>query len=324
VNLPWLAPAMDQLRRARSEQRLPNAILLHESPGVGGAVVAEFFAKLLLCTQATPACGQCAGCRRVERNAHPDYIVVPPDPELKAGQITVDQIRELSAQLALSSYEGRGTSVLITPADALNRNAANALLKTLEEPRADAHLVLLTATPSRLPATVRSRCQKLRLPAPTRDQALQWLHAEGNPRTDWVAVLDVLGIAPLEALHCDAGKLVALRNDTRQWLREAVRGRVDVVRAADQWAKADLPLRLRCIENHLTTCVLGPLAPAPAGSELRAATHLPSAAFDINIAPALRLLDDVRELQRLLSTPISKPLAMERQLWRINAAAAHS
>lgn len=311
--LPWLQAPMESLRTARVAGRLPPALLIHEAPGTGGVQLAIFFAQLLLCTGTPPACGHCNACRRVLSGEHPDFIRIGPDPESKLGQITVDQIRDLSAQLALSSYEGQGSCVLIEPAHALNRNAANALLKTLEEPRRDAHLLLLTTNPSLLPATVRSRCQKLPLRAPTAEQALSWLTTrQPQDRAHWPAVLEILGVAPLEALQADVPRLVAMRQEILQLLKEAGTGRIDVIRAAEAWAKDDLALRLRCIENCLTGHVLA----------MRAGARLQDGGLDINIARSLRMLDDVRVLQGRLATSLNKPLAVEDLLWRLGRAGA--
>jgi DNA polymerase-3 subunit delta' len=243
---------------------------------------------------------------------HPDFIALNPDPESKLGQITVDQVRAVSEQLSLSSYEGRGTCVVIEPAHALNRNASNALLKTLEEPRRDAHLVLVTSSPSLLPATVRSRCLRLSLPIPDRDQVLTWLSTEQpQHRAQWPAVLEVLGVAPLEAARADVSRLLTLRDEMLRVLEGAAAGRIDVLRVADTWAKDDLALRLTCIENCLTARVLA----------MRAGARLQDGGLDINIGPALRILDDVRRLQGQLATSLNKPLAVEDQLWRINMRA---
>jgi DNA polymerase III subunit delta' len=309
--LPWLEPAAQRLQGAFDAGRLPSALLIHEAPGVGAMALAVRFAQLRLCAGARPPCGECTHCRRVASGEHPDFMLVGPDPESKLGQISVDQIRELSRHLALSSYEGRGTVVVVQPADALNRNAANALLKTLEEPRADAHLILLTSAPSLLPATIRSRCQKLAVPAPGRDATLAWLN-ERKPahRADWPAVLDVVGVAPLAALAADVGHLLALREDVLGALAAAAQGRLDVIRTAESWARDDLPLRLACIENCLTGQLLA----------MRAGTRLQAGHLDINIVQALRLLDDLRELAGQLATSLSKPLQLERQLWRLSRA----
>jgi DNA polymerase-3 subunit delta' len=311
-SLPWLVPAQDQLQAARRAGRTPHGLLIHEAPGTGGSLLATWFAQLILCTGESVPCGQCASCRRVVSREHPDFIALNPDPESKLGQITVDQVRAVSEQLSLSSYEGRGTCVVIEPAHALNRNASNALLKTLEEPRRDAHLVLVTSSPSLLPATVRSRCLRLSLPIPDRDQVLTWLSTEQpQHRAQWPAVLEVLGVAPLEAARADVSRLLTLRDEMLRVLEGAAAGRIDVLRVADTWAKDDLALRLTCIENCLTARVLA----------MRAGARLQDGGLDINIGPALRILDDVRRLQGQLATSLNKPLAVEDQLWRINMRA---
>jgi DNA polymerase-3 subunit delta' len=317
---PWLDKAAAQLQRAHANQRMPHALLLHEAPGAGGELFATWAAQLLLCTGATPACGQCRSCQRVARNEHPDYRIIVPDPELKLGQITVDQVRDLGAGLALSSHEGAGTCVLIKPAHALNRFSANALLKTLEEPRPGVLLILLTSSPSLLPATLRSRCLRLRLPAPDRESALVWLQAQRPAgREAWSAALDVLGVAPLEALGSDLEQLQGIRADVLAVLQDARQGRVDVVRTAAHWSKDDLGLRLRCIENCLTGWVLHAPGSRTGAPELRAGAQLQTGGLDINIRSALGLVAGVRELQRQLGTPLNKPLALERYFWLLNS-----
>jgi DNA polymerase III subunit delta' len=308
---PWLEPSANRLRAARAAGRLPSALLIHEAPGTGGMELALLAARLQLCSGETPACGRCNSCRRVNQREHPDFSVVVPDPELKLGQISVDQVRALSVQLTLSSYEGRGTVTVLVPADALNRNAANALLKTLEEPRPDAVLILLTTSPSLLPATIRSRCQKLSIAVPDRAAAVAWLSAQQPAhKADWPAVLDVLGTAPVEALAADVRQILGIRADVLQLLTDARRGRIDVVRVAESWAKDELPLRLRGIENCLASRVLA----ADSGARLQDGTA------DMNIRTALGLLRDVGELQRQLATSLNKPLALERHLWQQNRA----
>lgn len=308
---PWLEPAAERLRKARAAGRLPPALLIHEAPGTGGMDLAVHAAQLQLCNGPTPACGTCNSCRRVVQREHPDFIVVGPDPDLKLEVISVDQVRGISGQLTLSSYEGKGTVVVFQPADTMNRNAANALLKTLEESRPDAIVVLVTTAPSLLPATVRSRCQKLAVPAPDRDAALAWLTAQKPAhKADWPAVLDVLGVAPVEALAADVRQILGIRADVLRLLDDARQGRIDVIRTAEAWAKDELPLRLRGIENCLTGRILA----------MRPGALLQDGALDINIGPALGLLDDLRELQRQLATSLNKPLALERHLWTMNRA----
>jgi len=309
---PWLEPAAARLAAARAAGRLPPALLLHAAPGIGAPVLLRHFAQLRFCTDANPPCGRCSQCRRVATGEHPDFAIIGPDAESRLGQISVDQVRDLAAQLALSSYEGRGTVVALVPADALNRNAANALLKTLEEPRADAHLLLLTTIPSLLPATIRSRCQRLSVPAPDRTAALDFLAAEKPAhRQDWPAVLEMLGIAPLEALEADVPHLLSIRADIRRLLADAQRGRIDVIRTAEGWARDELPLRLRGLENCLTAELLA----GGTGSQGNPA--------GIGVAGTLRLLQELGELQRQLAgAALNRPLALERQFWRLDSAGA--
>lgn len=312
TNWPWLESAAARLRGARAAGRLPPALLIHEAPGTGARELATLFAQLRFCAEPDAPCGRCSHCRRVAQGEHPDFVIVSPDEKSKLGQITVDQTREIAQQLALSSYEGRGTVLLIQPADAMNRNAANALLKTLEEPRPDAHLVLITTNPSLLPATIRSRCQKLVVPAPDRATALAWLQGQAPAhRNDWPAVLEVLGPAPLQALQADVGQLLAIRRDIERLLEEAHQGRLDVIRVAHAWAGEDLHLRLAGLENCLTDRLL----------TMRADSRLPAAVPDINMAPTLRLLAELGELRRQLAgAALNKPLAVERALWRLTQA----
>jgi DNA polymerase-3 subunit delta' len=200
--------------------------------------------------------------------------------------------------------------LVIQPADAMNRNAANALLKTLEEPRPDAHLVLVTTLPSLLPATIRSRCQKLSVAPPDRASAVAWLTAQRpERRAEWPVVLEVLGTAPLQALEVDVDRVLVIRAEIERLLQSAAQGRIDVIRVAHGWAGEELPLRLAGLENCLTERILA----------MRGESRLPAAIHDINTASALRLLADLGELRRQLAgAALNRPLAMERQLWKLH------
>jgi DNA polymerase-3 subunit delta' len=234
--------------------------------------------------------------------------------------IRVEQIRELSEQLALTAHGGAATVAVLQPADAMNAFAANALLKTLEEPRPGTTLILVTAVPSRLPATLLSRCQRLRVRAPQRAEALAWLTAQRGAQ-DWDAVLDVIGNAPLQAVSLDPGEVARLRQETLTALRAARNGELDIAATAERWARGEhLELRLACIENWLTCRIdawaAGAGAGADSGDEMRNSTHLSYPADAANMAPLLRLLDAVYELRRLALTAINRSLAVEQLLWQ--------
>src|SRR6185437_1388267 len=248
---PWLAGPLAHLRRARSAGRFPAALLIQDQPGAGGAALARFAVRLALCRSAQPPCGQCRDCRQLAAAQHPDYLHVAPMEESR--QIRVEQIRELAELLALSAHAGAATVALSEPADAMNANAANALLKTLEEPRAGVSLLLVTAVPSRLAATILSRCQRLLVPRPSRAASLAWLTRQAGAGP-WEAVLEVIGNAPFDALSLEAAQVARLGVETHAALADLAAGRLDVARTAEAWGRADsLELRLTCLENWLTS-----------------------------------------------------------------------
>ena len=306
---PWLTGPLAQLRRARAAGRFPAALLIQEQRGAGGAALADFAVRLALCRSGEPPCGQCRDCRLLTASQHPDYLAVGPLEDSR--QIRVEQIRELAEQLALSAHGGGATVALIAPADAMNANAANALLKTLEEPRAGVSLLLLTALPSRLAPTILSRCQRLVVPRPSREQSLAWLarRAGSGP---WEAVLDVIGNAPFDALALEARQVARLGAETHAALADLLAGRLDVARTAEAWGRAEsLELRLICLENWLTSRIDSAARRTGQARELRSGAHLSEAASDLNMARLLRVLDALHDLRRLRLTAINRPLALE-------------
>jgi DNA polymerase-3 subunit delta' len=310
---PWLTPPFEQLRRARAAGRLPPALLIHQDRGSGGELLARCAAQLALCSAEPAPCGVCRNCRLFQASQHPDFYVLTPLEDSK--QIRVEQVRELSEQLALTSHGGEVTVALITPADTMNANAANALLKTLEEPRPGVLLILLTASPSSLPATVLSRCQRLRVSAPTRRASLAWLAERAGPGP-WATVLEVLGEAPFEALALDPSEMARLRADTHGALEEAVSGRLDVASTAERWGRLEgFELRLACVENWLTGRIDRAVGAGVQSPELRTGAHLPGAPSALNTPALLRLLEGVYELRRLRLSSINRALALEQLLW---------
>lgn len=309
VDTPWLAPALQQLQRARSAGRFPSALLLHDPHGIGGQAVAQYAARLALCRQPNAPCGECRDCRLFEAQQHPDYLVVAPLEDSK--QIRVEQIRELCEQLALTAHGGAATVAVLTPADSMNVNAANALLKTLEEPRSGVTLILISAVPSLLPPTILSRCRRLALRAPARAVSTAWLERRRG-RGPWDEVLDVLGEAPFAALVSDPAEVARVKRDTERALDSALGGRLDAAAIADQWGRAEnLELRLTCFENWLTSRIDGGMRRSSKAREMRNGTHLPESESDMNMTALLRLLDGVYDLRRLRLSSINRPLALE-------------
>jgi DNA polymerase-3 subunit delta' len=248
-----------------------------------------------------------------DKDPHPDWVRVHPVDESK--QIRIEQIRELSEELALTSHQGSYKVAILTPADALNRFAANALLKTLEEPPQRTLLMLVVTQPSRLPATILSRCQRVRIRAPARTEAVSWLEATRGAG-DWNAVLDTLGEAPMLAAEVDPAAVVQVGGEVRRALDEAMSGSADPVAIADRWVRAELPLRLRCIENWLTERIRRSFDGEGFFTKVGAGPYLPGANAVLNMGQLFELVDGVRELKSALETPINRGLALETLLRR--------
>jgi len=311
----WLSEQTAVLAAAHAQGRMPHALLIHEAPGTGGDWLAAFAAALVLCEGRDAApCGECALCRRLAALAHPDVTWVRPQEDSR--QIRIEQVRELCADLALTSHGGGYKVGILTPADALNRFAANALLKTLEEPPARTLLILVASEPSRLPPTVLSRCQRLQIRAPSRAESVAWLTA-ARGTADWDAALDTLGEAPMQIAQLDPAELAAVGAEVRSTLAALAAGRTDPVAAAERWARAQLPLRLLCFENWLTERIrdgerAGALLP-----ELRAGPYLSEAGAFLNIRELFGLVDEVRDLRATLDVPLNRGLALEALFRRL-------
>jgi DNA polymerase-3 subunit delta' len=314
----WLASQTASLGAAHEQGRMPHALLIHEAPGTGGEWLATWAAALVLCERREAApCGQCAACRRVAAQAHPDVSWLRPQEDSR--QIRIEQVRELSADLALTSHGGGYKVGIISPADALNRFAANALLKTLEEPPPRTLLILVASEPSRLPPTVLSRCQRLRIRAPERAESVAWLSAQRG-KADWAAALDTLGEAPMQIAQADPAELAAVGADTRGTLDALAAGRTDPVAAAERWARSQLPLRLLCFENWLTERVHRAERGGALLAEVRAAPYLSDAGAFLNIRELFGLIDEVRDLRATLDVPLNRGMALEALFRRIAPA----
>jgi len=299
VSVPWLEKEMASLRAAHEADRMPHALLIHEAPGAGGEWLATWTARMVLGT---------------DKDLHPDWVRVHPIDESK--QIRIEQIRELGEELSLTSHQGGYKVGVISPADVLNRFAANALLKTLEEPPPRTVLILVVTQPSRLPATILSRCQRIRIAAPERAEAVAWLDATRG-KGNWNAVLDIVGEAPLLAAESDPEAVVQIGTEVRRGLEDAVAGRSDPVATAERWSRAELPLRLRCFENWLTERIRTQGESPGFLTEVGAVTYLQRPQTVLNIRGLFELLDGVRDLKSALDTPINRGLALETLFRRL-------
>ena len=252
INLyPWLEPCRLTIATALAQGRLPHALLLSGLPGLGKGALADAIAGQLLCAAASlesGPCGRCTACAQLDAGTHPDYMKV--ELEEDASVIKVDQIRSLSEKLSLSSHQGGYKVVVLNPADRMNINAANSLLKTLEEPSDNTVLVLVCERPSQLPATVRSRCQQLRVEVPGQEVGIQWLAGQGitEPAKTY---LKMAHGAPLEALkQAQAGSIEA-RREHFDSLVAILEGRAAPLTVAQSWAKEEDMQGIRWMRDWL-------------------------------------------------------------------------
>jgi DNA polymerase III subunit delta' len=319
VQTPWLAPQIELLRRAKRASRFATGLMIHDERGAGGDALARFAAQLALCREADAPCGHCRDCRMFLVNQHPDFYEVGPIEDSK--YIRIEQVRELVEQLTLTAHAGGATVALLNPADVLYPNASNALLKTLEEPRPAVSLILVCSVPSRLPATILSRCQRLRVLPPDRATGVTWLekHRGEGP---WAAVLDVLGNAPFEALRVNPSEVARIKTETERALNEAAAGQLQIGATAERWGAKGAPfeLRLACLETWITARINESARAAPQSAELRSSAHLSEIASDMNMSLLLRVLDGASELRRMRLTSINRSLALEQLLWQLPRA----
>ena len=233
--------------------RLPHAILLKGPQGIGKFDFAMNLAQSLLCEKPHAdglACQICSSCHWFLQESHPDFRLLQPDAlaeseegeEREAGkkkpskQISVDQVRALADFANLSAHQGGYRVVLIHPAEAMNTNAANALLKTLEEPSARMLIILISHKPQQLLPTILSRCLALAVSMPTIEESNAWLKQQGisNP----AAMLAQSVFAPLQALRM--AEEAAGADEYNRFLQEIKQpAKLDVFALADQLQKTE-------------------------------------------------------------------------------------
>jgi DNA polymerase-3 subunit delta' len=250
---PWQQRAYAQATDALDNSRMGHALLVCGPAQLGKLAVVQRLAQRLLCRDRGAdgePCGHCRGCQLFVAGSHPDYTLVSfilnKEGTRLRTEIVIEQVRELSARLSLTPQYGGPQVTIIDPADAINHAACNALLKTLEEPQPGRFLWLVAADPTRLPATIRSRCQKLEFRLPAHDEALAWLRTQGHDAATADEALDAARGHPglASAWLRDGG--LALRREVATDLAQLARGQASPVATAQRWvADEHAALRLR-------------------------------------------------------------------------------
>ena len=235
----WHLKQWQHLTELRIAGRLPHALLLAGPPGIGKMRFAEALSYSLLCDQSgqETACGDCKQCQLC-LSGHPDLKII--EPEEGARQIKVDQIRAVIHFLSQTSHAGGYKIVLLKPAETMNINAANAVLKSLEEPTENSLLILVSDMPGSLMPTIRSRCQLLYFPVPAANDVLAWLTPfTANEGLASQLLLEAAG-QPLTALnYLNSGGLQRRQLMTTEFL-QAMSGRLQPLALADKWKEHEL------------------------------------------------------------------------------------
>jgi len=318
---PWHSQAVSALL-ARTG-RLPHALLFCGHEGIGKLAFAEAVAAALLCERAGAggvACGKCASCGWMGQGGHPDFRRLEPEilsesqdqeegsekkkPSL---EIKIEQVRSLADFIAMTSHHGGAKVVLIHPAETLNVSAANALLKSLEEPPAGTYFLLVAHRWHHLLPTIRSRCERVMLPAPDPETARRWLAQQRVPDAD--LALAQAGGAPLAALQFDA----AYWHQREMLLKAIGAAGFDALRAAEQLRDSAPALIIALLQKWSFDLawhkVTGKVRFNPDHSAAIAAT-----AGRLDLVETLRFQRHMVGLQRIAAHPLNARLFIEQLL----------
>ncbi len=312
------------LQLAQRAGSLPHALLLKGPPGIGKRAFAAAVAQGLLCEKpvsALSACGACAACHWFNTENHPDYRILQPEiaeetddaegpDKKKKRDISVAQVRSLADFINISAHRGGAKAVVIQPAEAMNVNAANALLKSLEEPPPGTYFFLVSDRPHLLPATIRSRCQHVSLPPPTAQEAAAWLKTSGVSQPE--LALAQAGGAPLLAVALDNAEYWAARKLLLDGLSSTT---FDALALAERVAAQPIPQFINTLQRwtyDLACLSFGqPLRYSPDRKDA-----LLSTVKSMNPLELLRFHRELVRFQRIVNHPLNPRLLIEDVLLR--------
>ena len=275
---PWHNSTWQQFIKAKAKNQLPHAILLSGEEGIGRFSLAKRMAKSLMCINssatAEDACNQCISCKTFNSEANPDYtqITLLEDKQ----QIGVDQIRAVSEFLNYSRSYNTNRVVVLYPAERMNINAANSLLKSLEEPSAHTVIILVTAKLNQLLPTIKSRCQLFTVTSPNKVETIQWLSKyqskelehDQSKQISPELLFEITGNKPLNAIKLGQEQ-IDNRNQFFSDLSEAIKHKITITEMAKKWDKYDLEILLNWQITHIQDTIKSAV-----GQPLSAENHL--------------------------------------------------
>lgn len=323
--MPWQRATLSELiARGRS---LPHALLIHGRRGIGKVEFAQALAQSLLCEspESGLACGKCHACGWFREGNHPDFRQLIPEAladdddaqeatesdtkdKKKSKEIKIDQVRAISDFMTLSTHRDGYRVLLIHPAEAMNLAAANALLKTLEEPPPRTVILLVSDVLGRLLATIRSRCQRVLVPSPDVATAATWLRQHNIANAE-----DALAAAnggPLDAIQFADSQYQAAR---RAFIAALSEPKMDYVQVAQHFEKADLPSLLGWLQTYVNDIISARMLGEIAHHRDQASAII-RIAQKIDLRRVFRLETELRQTRRLINHPLNARLLLEQLL----------
>ncbi|VUD56567.1 DNA polymerase III subunit delta' [Thalassocella blandensis] len=236
----WQTKLWDDFIKRNENSSVPHAFLICGQEGFGAEALATAMGQYMLCLSPSEklVCGKCKACHLLDAGTHPDLMVVTA--EEKGKQIKVDQIREISGFVGKTAQQGGYKIIILYPAEDMNTNSANALLKNLEEPAGKTVFILVTKQLSRLLPTIRSRCALINLPVPDAAQALSWLSDVGfDDAAEAQELLSEAGGAPLLVKDWKDSAILEERAELIKGLIDIVDGKTEPMIFAKKWGNQD-------------------------------------------------------------------------------------
>jgi DNA polymerase-3 subunit delta' len=251
---PWNQSLWQRFCQQQQQQRLPHALLLSGTAGLGKEYFASAIVANVLCTSFqndSSPCGQCHSCQLLSAGNHPDHIKIMPEETGK--QIKIDQIRSLKDKQQLTASVANWKTIIISPADAMNVSASNSLLKLLEEPQQNTLLILITDKPEKLPITIRSRCQSYPFSSPSTEQALEWLATQNinNQNDELEKILQLASGAPIKVLEMLDNDLSDHYQQIERDFDEILSGQANPIALAASWKDFELSEVLHLLHYFL-------------------------------------------------------------------------
>ncbi len=250
---PWFLTQWQQFVEQVRADRLPHALLLKGQMGIGATALAEAMAQFLLCRSPADmqSCGQCRGCELLSSSTHPDFLHIKP--EEKSSIVKVAQVRTLGQFVANTAQQGGRKVIVLEPAEAMNHESANALLKNLEEPAGDTVFILVGYQVARVLPTIRSRTAQISLISPSESESLAWL--ERNQVSNAAELLNASGGTPLTAMQWFEGNTLEQYQEIAERIEQASMGQRSIVDAAKSLASHDLVNVMTLLQQWLQSAI---------------------------------------------------------------------